>query len=55
MFKQLFAWEVTLERPRWMRIWPVEKRDLEIHERYRVPEEFFRDYRKAASPSTGAE
>jgi len=40
----LFEWEVTLERPRWMRVNGVEARDMQIHERYRVPDETYRPY-----------
>lgn len=44
MFKTLAEWEYTLERPRWMRVTPVEARDMEIHERYRVPSETYHPY-----------
>ena len=52
LFKALFAWEVTLERPLWMRTTDVEARDMEIHEYYRVPEEFFRPLEREPSSST---
>ena len=50
MFRDLFAWEVTLQRPLWMREPAVEARDMEIHERYRVPSETFRHYDARQAP-----
>jgi len=37
MFRKLFAWETTLERPLWMLDRKYDAQDLEDHDRYRVP------------------
>ena len=37
MFKDLFAWELTLERPRWMLKREYEKYDLDRMDKYRKP------------------
>jgi len=39
MFKQLFAWELTLERPRWMLKRKFEKYDIDRMDKYRRPQE----------------
>lgn len=44
MFKRLADWEYALERPLWMREPEVERRDMQIHERYRVPQEHYEPY-----------
>ncbi|MDW5288048.1 sulfatase [Formosa sp. PL04] len=38
MYKQLFAWELTLERPMWMLKQDFEKYDVDRMDRYRTPE-----------------
>lgn len=38
MYKQLFSWELTLERPMWMLRREFEKNDLDRMDRYRTPE-----------------
>lgn len=38
MFKQLFAWELTLERPRWMLKRKFEQYDIDRMDEYRVPQ-----------------
>ena len=38
LYKKLFAWELTTERPRWLLQRKYEKSDLENMDMYRVPE-----------------
>ena len=51
MYKQLFAWELTLERPLWMLKRKFEKYDLDRMDRYRTPELVKKEMKLMSDPS----
>ncbi len=51
MYKQLFSWELTLERPLWMLKRKFEKYDLDRMDRYRTPELVKKEMKLMSDPS----
>lgn len=51
MYKQLFSWELTLERPLWMLERKFEKYDIDRMDRYRTPELVKKEIKLMSDPS----